>query len=108
MDPAPEAVEGHFADGQADPVSEEISLDAFRLRSIPLGATPGWLKAAEAQEGQCGHFNKPRRVRGGYAPARQCERYLNGGERMYLNPDNVLMCWKHFSADRLERKKAPK
>lgn len=74
----------------------------------PLGCTPGWMMAAEAQQGQCGHFNKPARVRGGYAPARQCERYLNGGERMYLTPDGVLMCTTHYDKDRLDRKKGLK
>lgn len=71
----------------------------------PLGATAAWMAAAEAQEGQCGHVGKPRRIVGGTVPGLQCQRFINGGEKMYLSPDGVLLCGTHHDRDRLDRKK---
>lgn len=68
----------------------------------PLGLTPGWMAAAERQEGQCGHVGKVQHGR----PGRRCERYLNGGEKMYLWTDGALYCKRHFDSLRLEARKA--
>lgn len=69
----------------------------------PLGLTPGWMAAAERQEGQCEWRSKPRRAQD---PRRQCTRFLNGGEKMYLWTDGNLYCRQHFDSLRLEARKA--
>jgi hypothetical protein len=75
-----------------------ISDEGFKLSMIPLGVTRAWMEALRRQEGQCGHWSKGR-------PPQQCQQYLNGGSRLFLTPDNVLMCASHHDKDRLARRK---
>jgi len=70
----------------------------FRLAMIPLGVTEAWMDALRRQEGQCGHWSKGR-------PPQRCQQYVNGGARLYLTTDDVLMCSKHHDQDRLARRK---
>jgi hypothetical protein len=72
---------------------------------VPVGASPAWLAAAEAAEGQCtctgacgrSHAKKP---------AKRCDRTLTGRYRLYLTGDGQLWCEECLGAAAAQQRKS--
>ena len=58
---------------------------------VPVGASPAWLAAAEAAEGQCTCIGGCGRSHA-KKPAGRCDRTLTGCYRLYLTGDGQLWC----------------
>lgn len=78
-----------------------FELSAVGRATLPLGAPKSYMDAVERQQGQCGFQTKPSRMAD---KPRRCERYLNGGERLYLWGD-ALLCSTHYDKVRREARK---
>lgn len=83
-------------------MSKTYCLNDVGRSKLPLGVPASYLDAVERSGGQCEFETKPS---GAAHKPKRCQRYMNGGEKLYQWTDGRLYCETHYDKARREARK---